>query len=396
MSKYRVIITSKVLAHKWWGQQWCQNIENYSDFSNRLERGRAYIRSGKVHDIAIEQGDVTTVSAKVDGSMDEPYDVRIVVQHLPEGTAKRILSKIANLNAFKDGFVPDDYMFLFSIEKGGLFPTNKEIGVVCSCPDVAVLCKHVAAVLYAIGSILDQEPLLLFQLRGIDVDSYLDAEIREKTNEMLVYAKNFNDEDRLIEDDLVAEIFGIDLGELHSESHKPVTQPVRTIANEEIRTIVIEPTPKVRRAKTISATNKKPAKVLTPDCMVIRQYGLDGTFIAQYETYDDAAEQTRIAKRIMQRNICGEKKSGGGYVWKKEPANSACDQSTPLKCDSDSQKRSVCQYEYNGILVAEYESISEAARETGINIGGIRHALSGLQKQADGYIWTYKEDKTNV
>lgn len=213
---------------------------------------------------------------------------------------------------------------------------------------------------------------------------------------MLVYAKKFIDAGRLIEDDLVAEIFGIDLGELHSESHKPFTQPVRPIANEEIRTIVIEPTPKVRRAKTISATKEKPVKVLTPDRMVIRQFGLDGTFIAQYETYDDASEQTRIAKRIIQRNVCGEKKSGGGYVWRKESANTSYDQNTPLKYDGDSQKRSVCQYEYNGILVAEYESISEAARETGINIGGIRHALRGLQKQAEGYIWTYKEDKTNV
>ena len=398
MSKYRVVITSKVLANRWWGQQWCQNVANYALFPNRLERGRAYIRRGKVHDITIEQSEgITTVAAKVDGSGCEQYDVQVFVQHLPEDVAKNVLNKIANLNAFKDGFVPYDYKFLFSIEKGGLFPTNDEIGVFCSCPDVAVLCKHVAAVLYAIGSILDQEPLLLFQLRGIDVDSYLDAEIREKTNELLVYAKNFNDEDRLIEDDLISEIFGIDLEELHSAGHESAAQMVQpTAADEEIRTIVIGQAPKVSRTKVSSAAREKPAKVLQPDRMVIRQYGLDGTFIAQYETYDDAAEQTGIAKRTMQRNVCGEKKSGGGFVWKKEPANSPCDRTAPLTYDSDPQKKPVCQYECNGILVDVYESISEASRETGISITGIRHALRGLQKQAGGYIWMYKEDDTTL
>ena len=99
-----------------------------------------------------------------------------------------------------------------------------------------------------------------------------------------------------------------------------------------------------------------------------------------------------IAKRIMQRNVCGEKKSGGGYVWKREPANTPCDRTAPLTYDSGPQKKPVCQYEYNGILVDEYESISEASQETGISITGIKHALRGLQKQAGGYIWMYKED----
>ena len=394
MSKYRVVITSKVLANRWWGQQWCHNVANYALFPNRLERGRAYIRRGKVHDIMIEQNEgITTVAAKVDGSANEQYDVQVFVKHLPEDVAKRILSKIANLNALKDGFVPDDYKFLFSIEKGGLFPTNNEIGVLCSCPDVAVLCKHVAAVLYAIGSILDQEPLLLFQLRGIDVDSYLDAEIREKTNELLIYAKNFNDEDRLIEDNLISEVIGIDLEELHSAGHEPASRMVQpTAADEKIRTIVIGQAPKARREKASSGAKENPTNVLRPERMVIRQYGLDGTFIAQYDTYDDATEQTGIAKRIMQRNVCGEKKSGGGYVWKREPANTPCDRTAPLTYDSGPQKKPVCQYEYNGILVDEYESISEASQETGISITGIKHALRGLQKQAGGYIWMYKED----
>ena len=390
MSKYRVVIKSKILAHQWWGQQWCKNIENYADYSNRLERGRTYLRSGKVHDITIEQSDVIKVAAKVDGSACEPYDTGVFIKPLSPDQADGILSKIVNLNVFKDGFVPEDYKFLFSIEEGGLFPTIDEIGVFCSCPDVAYICKHVAAVLYAIGSILDQEPLLLFELRGIDVDTYLDAEVREKTNNLLIYAKNFNDEERLIEDDLVSEIFGIDIGELHSAERSHVNQELIPVSNDEVRTIIIDPAAKVYHPRKKVEKPKK-ERIITPDRFVIRQYALDGTFIAQYESYDEATEKTGVIKRTIQRNVCGEKKSGGGFIWKKEPANTTCGSIPPLSYNSDPQKKPVCQYQYNGILVAEYSSISEAARETGINLNGIRSVLKGQQKQAGGYVWEYKK-----
>lgn len=87
---------------------------------------------------------------------------------------------------------------------------------------------------------------------------------------------------------------------------------------------------------------------------------------------------------MIQRNVCSEKKSGGGYVWKKFLLT----QSEPLTNNSDPQKKSVCQLEYNGILVAAYESISEATHEARININAIRCALKGQQEQAEGYIWT--------
>src|SRR5260370_37407973 len=53
-------------------------------------------------------------------------------------------------------------------QKTGLFPSPREIKLSCSCPDWAEMCKHVAAVLYGIGTRLDQQPELLFRLHGVD------------------------------------------------------------------------------------------------------------------------------------------------------------------------------------------------------------------------------------
>lgn len=367
MSKYRVILETKAIVHKWWGQMWCQNIDNYADFTNRLERGRAYIRSGRVHDLFIEKG---SISAKVDGTQSEPYDVLIEIDALPATESKKLLRKIVNLNAFKDGFVPEDYKFLFSIGSGGLFPREDELSFSCSCPDVATMCKHIAAVLYAVGSIIDQEPLLLFQLRGIDVDAYLDAEIREKTNQLLIMAKNFDDDSRLIEDDLISEFFGIEIGELHTPERSYSVENTIHMPDLETRTIVIGCAPKVPRQKP-----PKEAKPLAPDRMVIRQFGLDGTYIAQYENYDEASEKTGVPKRNMQRNICGEKKSGGGFVWKKVPANTAHTNTDPIQYEADPKKKVVL-----GLSDAEIDSELKGTVETR---GELDHECEATSSDAD-------------
>lgn len=392
MRKYKVQIIALALAHQWWGQQWCRNIENYADSVSRLERGRTYIRAGRVHEISIEQGELTKITTSVDGSMDYPYKVEIFIKPMDTDASNRLLRKIANLNAFKEGSIPEDYRFLFSLEEGGLFPTRSEIRFSCDCPDDAKLCKHIAAVLYGIGSILDQEPLLLFQFRGIDVDAYLDAEIRNKTNALLGYAKSFSDVERRIDDELISDFFGIDMVEMQSGEHCSSTDHITPESAEEVRTIIVEAksfTPVRKPYRKRTEPEKKPVNPLLPDRMVIRQYELDGTLVAQFETYEEAAEKTGVAKRAMQRNVCGEKKSGGGFIWKKVPANTDKADIEPLVYSADPQKRPVAQFEYNGILVAEYSSIKEAARESGVNENGIRKVLQGTQKQAGGYFWEY-------
>ncbi len=161
-----------------------------------------------------------------------------------------------------------------------------------------------------------------------------------------------------------------------------------------IAPIVDKTIPRVKKAASIS--KQKIEKHLSPDRIVIRQYEINGKFIAQYETYGEASDKTGVAKRPIQRCVSGEKKSGGGFLWKKVPASAALYDSSPVLYCADPQKKAVCQYTVNGIKIAEYASISEAARETGINISGIRKALQGLQKQAGESIWRYKASDNDI
>ena len=74
-------------------------------------------------------------------------------------------------------------------EDGGLFPQPKEIGFTCSCPDWALMCKHVAAVLYGVGARLDEEPALFFELRSIEMERFIDVALANKVEAMLANAQ---------------------------------------------------------------------------------------------------------------------------------------------------------------------------------------------------------------
>ena len=82
------------------------------------------------------------------------------------------------------GNFPESMKALFQ-EDGGLFPSPKEISFSCSCPDWALMCKHVAAVLYGVGARLDENPALFFELRGIDMDKFIDVVLENRVEKML-------------------------------------------------------------------------------------------------------------------------------------------------------------------------------------------------------------------
>ena len=386
MSKYKVVIKSKIIAHKWWGQQWCKNIDMYADQINRLERGRTYIRTGRVHDINIENGHIDT---EVDGTAEEPYKVQISIEPLSDSYSKEILQNIRNISDMRKGFIPDDYKFLFTLGDKGLFPNRNEISMKCSCPDNAKLCKHIASVLYAIGSILDQEPLLLLQLRGIDVDSYIEADLRTKTNALLINARNYEEDGRLIEEDLISELFGIDIESGAIGESVFVNEKNESI--EDIRTIVIDAPSKTVKKKGAVSQNDKPIK---DDRIVIRQYDLDGTFIKQYETYEEASEKSGIPKTQIQNAVRGTHLTGGGFVWNKAKANSELTNIEPVEIEKSNESKPVLQYDLDGNFIAEYSSISEASKKNGIDKKGIRDTLKGRQKTSGGYVWKNKESKS--
>jgi uncharacterized Zn finger protein len=162
-----VRIEGRKITSTFWGDAWCTNLEGYSDYANRLPRGRTYVRNGSVIHLNIEKG---RIEAMVSGS--EIYEVRIDIAPLPKpqwlALKTRCTGQIGSLVELLQGKLSKGVMELVTDREGGLFPKPREITMRCSCPDYAGMCKHVAAVMYGVGHRLDSSPELLFLLRGVD------------------------------------------------------------------------------------------------------------------------------------------------------------------------------------------------------------------------------------
>ncbi|MBI5526825.1 MAG: SWIM zinc finger family protein [Deltaproteobacteria bacterium] len=162
-----VVIEGREIASTFWGRAWCENLERYSDFANRLPRGRTYVRNGSVVDLQIAPGGVKAI---VSGS--EMYKVAVTVAGVPKRQWSSICCDCAggidSLVELLQGRFSKGVMERICRDRTGLFPAPAEIKFSCSCPDWAYMCKHVAAVLYGIGARLDDKPELLFKLRQVD------------------------------------------------------------------------------------------------------------------------------------------------------------------------------------------------------------------------------------
>lgn len=183
-----VIISGRKIAKSWWGQAWCENLERYADYETRLSRGQRYVRSGAVVDLTIQQGKIL---ARVQGSRKIPYKVEIRISPLSQERCEDVMgrceSRVDSLEHLLSGSFPEELKDLF-LGKGGLFPAPREIAFGCSCPDWAVMCKHVAAALYGVGARLDEDPTLFFTLRGIDPNRFVDVVIANRIESMLANA----------------------------------------------------------------------------------------------------------------------------------------------------------------------------------------------------------------
>ncbi len=202
-----VQIEGRKIVKSWWGIAWCENLERYADYESRLDRGKRYVRNGSVIDLKIQKGKVL---ARVQGRRKTPYKVEIRISPLSEERCQSALEqcgrKIENLEKLVLGDFPEELKILFT-EKNGLFPSPKEISFNCSCPDWALMCKHVAAVLYGIGARFDENPLLFFELRGIDVERFIDVAVEKRLERMLENAAKPSE--RIMSDRSLEELFGI-------------------------------------------------------------------------------------------------------------------------------------------------------------------------------------------
>ncbi|MBA3005816.1 MAG: hypothetical protein KKB91_12495 [Proteobacteria bacterium] len=205
-----VILEGSALARTWWGKSWNQNLERYADYSNRIGRGRSYVRHGAVLDLQIEAGQVI---ALIQGSASRPYEVEISIRAMSTSQwtviKKQCEGRLKSLQELLAGKFPKDLSEIFLAEGRGLFPSPKEIAFACSCPDWASMCKHVAAALYGIGARIDDDPTLFFTLRGVRTDELVTEAVHDKTAELLAKAEARSA--KILDEDDLSSLFGIDL-----------------------------------------------------------------------------------------------------------------------------------------------------------------------------------------
>ena len=209
-----VKIEGRAIATTFWGKAWCENLERYSDFANRLPRGRTYARNGSVIDLQIGPAEV---KALVSGSSVYQVEVKItpVGKTRWKSICKDCAGAIDSLVELLQGRLSERVMQRICRENTGLFPSAKEIDFSCSCPDWAFMCKHVAAVLYGIGARLDRQPELLFRLHKLHENEL----IRSAGRDLRLTKKGTNSATILCTGDL-SELFGLDLAQGRAPTSK--------------------------------------------------------------------------------------------------------------------------------------------------------------------------------
>ncbi len=199
-----VVIEGRKIAESFWGKAWCDNLERYSDYENRLPRGRTYVRNGSVIDLQMERG---KVEALVSGS--EIYEVKIDIAVAAQARWKAICAdcagSVASIVELLQGKLSKHVMERVCREGDGLFPAPKEIKMSCSCPDGARMCKHVAATLYGVGARLDSDPDLMFTLRGVNRSELVSTGADVSITEAAAASE------RVLVDDDMAALFGLEI-----------------------------------------------------------------------------------------------------------------------------------------------------------------------------------------
>lgn len=215
-----VTVDGRVIARSFWGKAWCENLESYKDYEYRLPRGRSYLRNGAVLDLDIRPGGVAAIVAGT-----SLYEVEIKIKPVASDHWERIKAQcagqIGSLIELLEGRISDRVMQVITHPEQGLFPKPAQIEMTCSCPDWATLCKHVAAVMYAVGARFDHQPDLLFTLRKVDHGDLIAHATEAGVSRRRSQRKTLASED-------LGSIFGIEIAEaLPSAQSAPAKRPVR-------------------------------------------------------------------------------------------------------------------------------------------------------------------------
>ncbi len=239
-------IEGRKIARSFWGEAWCDHLESFSDYGNRLPRGRTYVRNGSVCHLAIKKGNI---DAKVIGS--ELYEVQVRIDTLEKrkwnAIKKQCSGEIGSLLELLQGDLSDNIMTVVTGRKQGLFPRPAEIHFDCDCPDWAGMCKHIAAVLYGVGARLDNDPSLLFRLRGVNHQDLVDAQVAIPGGTGKGKAKKLSA-------DNLGDVFGIDL-DSDDKSTATSQKPIRKMTTK--KKTAKKKTAKKSTAKTVTKGKRK-------------------------------------------------------------------------------------------------------------------------------------------
>ncbi len=219
-----VEVQGRKIASTFWGKAWCDHLEKFSDYDNRLPRGRTYVRNGSVCHLAISKGKVEAI---VSGS--ELYKVNINISPLSAKKWKNVRTQcagqIGTMLELLQGHFSDNVMQIVTNQNKGLFPNSNEIKLTCDCPDWAEMCKHIAAVLYGVGTRLDQQPELLFLLRNVEHDELISAELD-------MHSITAGTGKRRLAGADLSGMFGVDMDELPKPTPKKST--VKKVAKKKV------------------------------------------------------------------------------------------------------------------------------------------------------------------
>ncbi len=314
-----VEIAGRKIAATFWGDAWCRNLESYTDYSNRLPRGRTYVRNGSVIDLQIEVG---RVRALVSGG--EIYEVGIKIKPLAKqrwtGIKGKCTGQIDSLVELLQGSISKGVMEIVTRKGEGLFPSPREISLSCSCPDWATMCKHVAATLYGVGARLDHAPELLFTLRGVDPVEMVEAAVDQPS------PGGKSRRGRVLESDELSSVFGIDIDEASAEG---VSAPTRRGQRTDKRSTAVKKSAAKKSSVKEKVATKKAAtkkKGTTTRKAVAKRAFVTATRQAKKKTTaKEAASEKKPTTRKSDTKKAG-KKAGA----KKTPGKTAGAKKTPL------------------------------------------------------------------
>lgn len=178
----------------WWGHRFIESLEQFTD-AGRLSRGRAYSRDNRILEWKMKNG---KISAKIRGNAnpyygvyEEPiYNTEVSMTTFKSSQWQQALGTLTKKASFVSqlmlGEMPDHIEEVFSEQGLRLLPQRKsDFHIKCSCPDWGDPCKHGAGVCYRLANILDDDPLLLFELRGLDTTTLHQELSRSPLGEVL-------------------------------------------------------------------------------------------------------------------------------------------------------------------------------------------------------------------